>query len=130
MTTRQDASIDERQEAVWAAIDREHRKDRFVKRLSVVAWSATAVILLVFAGFIGRDVAHTARLAEIGAVRSDAVLDALMPLIAVLGSVSLLVAVLATIGVFLRLRTASLSEIQHRLAALESAILDRPEAAR
>lgn len=125
MTTNQKNTSEDRQQEVWDAVDRERRRDRFVRRVSVVAWSTTTIILLVFAGFVGRDVAHMARLAEVGAVRSDAVLDALMPLIAVIGSVSLLVAVLATVGVFLRMRTASLSEIQHRLAALESAFVDK-----
>ena len=46
-----------------------------------------------------------------------------MPTVAVLGILSLLVATLSTVGIFLRLRTASLSEIQLRLAALEEMIV-------
>jgi hypothetical protein len=45
----------------------------------------------------------------------------------VLGELSLLVAVLATVGVFLRFRTASLAEIQLRLAALEGMVGEREE---
>jgi hypothetical protein len=37
----------------------------------------------------------------------------------VLGALAVLIATLSTIGIFLRLRTASLIEIQLRLAALE-----------
>ena len=37
---------------------------------------------------------------------------------------SVLIATLATVAVFLRLRTASLSEIQLRLAALEEMLAD------
>jgi len=42
-----------------------------------------------------------------------------MPLLIVLGFLSVLIATLSTVGVFLHLRTASLTEIQLRLAALE-----------
>lgn len=42
-----------------------------------------------------------------------------MPLIAVVGVLSLLIATPSTVGVFLRLSTASLAGIQLRLAALE-----------
>jgi hypothetical protein len=45
-----------------------------------------------------------------------------MPLFDVLWKLSLLVAGLSTVGIFLRLRTASLSEIQLRLAALEELV--------
>jgi hypothetical protein len=43
----------------------------------------------------------------------------------VLGVLSLLIAVLSTVGIFLRLRTASLTEIQLRLAALEQVLASR-----
>ncbi len=43
----------------------------------------------------------------------------MMPFIMVLGVVALLIAVLSTVGIFLRMRTTTLSEIQLRLAALE-----------
>ena len=43
-------------------------------------------------------------------------------------ALSLLVAVLSTVGVFLRFRTASLAEIQLRLAAVEQMLTDQAEA--
>jgi hypothetical protein len=46
-------------------------------------------------------------------------LEGLLPFITVVGIFSFLVAVLSTIGMFLRFRTASLAEIQTRLAAME-----------
>jgi hypothetical protein len=52
---------------------------------------------------------------------------AAMPGLIVLGLLSVLVATLSTIGVFLRLRTASLMEIQLRLAALEDMLGARPD---
>lgn len=51
-----------------------------------------------------------------------AVYDAALPLVAVVGVLSLLIATLGTVGIFLRLRTASLSEIQLRLANLEDMV--------
>ena len=43
----------------------------------------------------------------------------------VFGALGLLGGILATIGSFVRFRTASLDEIQLRLAAIEEALLDR-----
>lgn len=51
----------------------------------------------------------------------------LMPLVWVLGTVSLLVATLSTVGVFLRFRTATLGEIRLRLTALEQMVSDQGE---
>ena len=58
-----------------------------------------------------------------GATIGD-VLALTMPLIAVTGVLSVLIATVSTVGVFLRLRTASLAEIQVRLAALEQMLLE------
>ena len=51
--------------------------------------------------------------------------NTLTPLLGIVGGISLLVATLSTVGVFLRLRTASLGEIQLRLAALEEMLLSK-----
>lgn len=125
MTAQEDVSGIRRHEAVWGDIEREKQRDRLIRRATIVAWSVTGVVLIILAVFIGINVAHVARLAKVGIVAPGSVLDAVMPLVIVVGTVSLLVAVLTTIGVFLRLRTSSLAEIQYRLASLESAILDR-----
>lgn len=54
-----------------------------------------------------------------------------LPLIYALGAVGLLTGVLATVGSFMRFRTASLDEIQLRLAVIEEALLgDGGEAGR
>jgi hypothetical protein len=113
---------------MWDIIEAEKRRDRTVRRISIVAWTVTAVLLLAFAAMIGFEVALTLKQLRVGVVSSQAVISALMPLVAVVGTVSLLIAVLGTIGVFLRLRTASLSEIQLRLAALEEVLLAKPGA--
>lgn len=110
----------------WAIIEQERRRDRLIRRVSVIAWTTTLVILLFFAVIIGVQVAQTAKLSEAGAVAWTAVFWSAMPLVVVLGIISLLIATLSTIGIFLRLRTASLAEIQLRLAALEGMLTSRP----
>ncbi len=62
-----------------------------------------------------------------GAISSFYIGTLLLPLVAVVGSISLLIAILATVGVFLRFCTASLSEIQLRMAALEERFLAQSE---
>lgn len=103
-----------------ALVERERGRDRLIRRVCVAAWAATFLVVIVFAINIGVQVSALARLAAVGAGDKRAVYDAAMPLVVVLGVLFLLIAVLATVGVFLRLRTASLTEIQMRLAALEA----------
>ena len=113
------------QESIWNRIESEKQRDRFIRRISFIAWSMTLFILLVFTVMIGIEVFRVIGLVQVGMVTASAVISTLMPLVAVLGVVSLLVAVLSTIGVFFRLRTSSLSEIQLRLAALEEILITR-----
>ena len=115
--TNQPASASAR---VWDAIESEKRRDRFLRRVSVVAWTVTLILVIVLAVMVGLQVAQMARGAMVGALPWIAVIGAAMPLLIVLGILSVLIATLATIGMFLRMRTASLTEIQLRLAALES----------
>ncbi len=105
---------------LWARIEAERKQDRLVRRISLGAWGVTLAVMLVFAAIIGADVASTIRQARIGIVSSSAVLDAVVPLLGVVGTTSLLLALVSTVGVFLRFRTASLADIQVRLTALEA----------
>ena len=105
--------------AAWAAIEEEKRRDRFIRRVSVVAWTVTFVLLLVFGVAVGAQVAQMLRLVGDGGAPFTVVIWSAMPLLVVVGILSLLIATLSTVGIFLRLRTASLAEIQLRLAALE-----------
>jgi hypothetical protein len=111
----------------WAMIDKEKRRDRFIRRVSVTAWTVTFLIAVVFTVMVGKGVADMARAASVGAVPWSAVTGMAMPLVIVLGFLSLLIATLSTVGIFLRLRTASLAEIQLRLAALEEMLTSRPD---
>ena len=117
--TTQDTSASNK---VWEAIENEKRRDRFIKRVSVAAWTTTFVLVAIMAVMVGFQVAQMARGAMVGALPWISVVGMAMPLVIVLGLLSVLVAALSTIGIFLRMRTASLAEIQLRLAALEDMI--------
>ena len=115
-------------EQAWALIETERRRDRFVRRACVAAWSATFVLALLLAAMIAVPVVYQVRLARVGAVPWMAAVGAAMPLMGALWTLSLLVAGLSTVGVFLRQRSASLAEIQLRLAALEEMLGSRGDA--
>lgn len=108
---------------VWDAIDREKRRDRTLRRIAVAGWSVAFLALLVVGVQAGMAALRALQAWGSSLVSSGevfaVVLNELMPLVFVAGALSLLIATLATIGVFFRLRTASLAEIQLRLAALE-----------
>jgi flagellar biosynthesis protein FliR len=107
---------------VWDAIEAERGRDRLLRRVAVSAWIITLVFVIALAVLVSFQVAQMARAAMVGAVPWMSVMGVAMPLIIVLGLLSVLVASLSTIGMFLRMRTASLTEIQLRLAALETMI--------
>lgn len=114
-------------ERVWAVIEREKRRDKLVRRVSVSAWSVTGGAVMIFGAVTGLEVWRMVRLASQGLIRWPEVFASVMPVVAVVGVLGLLVATLSTVGIFLRLRTASLSEIQLRLAALEEMIASHLE---
>ena len=109
----------------WEAIENERRRDRLIRRVSITAWTITFLLVGVLAVMVCLQVAELARGAAVGALPWMSVLGAAMPLVIVFGLLSVLVATLSTIGIFLRLRTASLTEIQLRLAALEDMLAAR-----
>jgi hypothetical protein len=116
---------------VWAAIENEKRRDRRLRKISIAAWTVTFVIVLLFTVAIGLQVSQMVKL--MGAALGEgpfgmmALVGAAMPLFIVLGLLSVLIATLSTVGIFLRLRTASLAEIQLRLAALEEMLTTRSD---
>lgn len=109
----------------WALIEVEKRRDRFLRRLSAAAWGMTLLVLVGYGILTGLQVWEMFRAQLAGMVPFATVVGMATPFIIVLGAVCLLVATMATIGVFLRMRTASLNEIQLRLAALEEMIVNR-----
>lgn len=111
-------------EDIWAIIEGERKRDRLVRRLSVGAWSVTLGVMLVFAIIVGAEVVRTLSLVGLGIATNRDVVDNLIPLLGVVGVTSLLLALVSTAAVFLRFRTASLGDIQLRLASLEAALSD------
>ena len=112
-------------EKAWAAIENEKRRDRFIRKVSITAWTVTCIIALLFAVVTGVGVAEMLKGALAGNLPWITVIGSAYPLFAILLMLSVLIATLSTVGVFLRLRTASLSEIQLRLAPLEEMISAR-----
>src|SRR5688500_14009721 len=113
-------------ERMWATIEDEKRRDRSLKRVTVVAWSVTFAIVLIFTVMMGIQAAQVWKMMgsmEAGGPQVMALIGVATPLVTVLGFLSVLIATLATIGMFVRMRTASLNEIQQRLAALEDSLL-------
>jgi hypothetical protein len=109
-------------EKVWAAIDEEKRRDRFIRRVCKSAWIVTFVAVLLLGAIYGVLIAQMVKLMGVGAVTWLAVASAATRVFIVVGILSVLVATLSTVGIFLRMRTTSLTEIQLRLAALEEMV--------
>ena len=109
-------------EDIWAIIEGERKRDRLVRRVSVGSWTVTLVVMLVFAVIVGAEVVHTLDLVGLGVATNRDVLDALIPFLVVVGISGLLLALVSTGAVFLRFRTASLGDIQLRLASLEAVL--------
>ena len=114
-------------ERVWAVVEREKRRDRLVRRVSVAAWSVAGGAVLIFGAVKTWEVWHLIRLVGEEVAPWEIVIDRVMPLVWVIVVLGLLIAILSTVGIFLRLRTASLSEIQLRLASLEEMIASHLE---
>ena len=114
-------------DTAWALIENEKRRDRFIRRVSIAAWVTTFIIVLIVAVMTGISLVEMTKAQMLGAVPWMTVMASAMPLIDVLWKLSLLVAALSTVGIFLRLRTASLMEIQLRLAALEEMLASKPD---
>src|ERR1700746_1191262 len=93
----------------WALIENEKQRDRFIKRVNVAAWITTFVIVLLVAVMVGIQVVEMAKAANAGAVPWMTVVGSAMPLVDVLWKLSLLVAALSTVAIFLRLRSSSLT---------------------
>ena len=110
---------------VWEGIKREKSVDQFIRRVSITAWSVTGVLVLILLASAAAAVVQFIKAALVGAVPWMTVFGAALPAIITLGALSVLIATLATVAMFFRLRTSSLAEIQLRLAALEESLLAR-----
>ncbi|MBX3132259.1 MAG: hypothetical protein KF689_02575 [Gemmatimonadaceae bacterium] len=103
----------------WSRIEAEQRSDRLFRRLTIVGWIATGLVVVLLIAFGVAQFRWALQLSAGGAAPLGALLAALVPVILAVGAFCALGATLATIGLFLRMRSAPLHEIQLRLAALE-----------
>ena len=107
------------QQTVQDLIQAEIRRDRLVRWVCIVSWILTFLVLIFFGVVIGQDVSRTMASVDVGIAQPREVLQAAVPLFVVVGTTTLLLALVSTAVVFLRQRTASLADIQIRLASLE-----------
>lgn len=112
-------TVTNQEDALWALIEKENKKDRIIKRISKAGWTVTLLVLLLFLVFTVMEFIHTYKLYISGRVLYQNVIDTLIPFLIILGTIGLIVAILGTVGMFLRLRTTSLLEVQQRLTNLE-----------
>lgn len=110
-------------ERAWQAIDLEKKRDALIRRVGVLGWGAAVICLVLLGVIFGWKTIIFVKYALTGVYGWLRVLEVLMPLVVIVGVFGILVGILATALAFLRLRTASLSEIQLRLAALEDLLL-------
>ncbi len=115
-------TVNENQNALWDIIEREKRRDNMIKWVSRIAWSITLIVLTIFLVFTIQDYSTALGRYQSGLVARSEVRLTVIPFLQVSGSLALIVGILATVGMFLRLRTTSMLEIQQRLANLEQMI--------
>ena len=111
--------------SAWDAIENEKKRDRFIRRVCTIAWTVTGLLALFLAILVGIQIAELARGALAGTIPWMSVAGVAMPFVISLAMLSVLIATVATIGMFVRMRAASLHEIQLRLAALEDMLASR-----
>ena len=106
--------------SIQTLIDVDVKRDRLVRGVTILSWVVTFLVLIGFAVVVGQEASRTLTLAHAGMVREPEVLRTLIPLFVVVGITSLPMALVSTAALFLRQRTASLADIQLRLATLET----------
>lgn len=104
---------------IFSLIEKEKKRDIIIKRISNVAWGLTLLVLFLFLIFTVVEFLNVYKRYLDGFVQSQQVIDTLTPFMLTFGTITLIVAILTTIGMFLRLRTTNLLEIQQRLTSLE-----------
>lgn len=116
--SRPDSSTDR----VLSMLEDERARDRFMRRVSTFAWVASFIIAFIFLGISITQFFGAVKMTRMTGTPMAMMLGTLTPAILTLGFLFMLVAVVSTIGMFMRMRSASLQEIQLRLAALEESL--------
>jgi hypothetical protein len=122
MTGRSEYSTQE-DTLVW--LEAEQKRAGKLRTIGYSAWIVTFMVIALYAVMVGVQAVTLIGQGgqEVFSLMGLTMLvNMIAPLLVVVGVTALLIAVLSTIGVFVRIRTASLAEIQLRLAALEHAL--------
>lgn len=111
---------------IWGEVERHRRVDRLVGYVTTGAWTATIAVVTAFAVLTSFGVYEQFRVRE-DWFKWSFVVESVTPLFVVLGLLGGLVGTLGTVTIVLRRRTASLLEIQQRLASLEELLASRAD---
>jgi len=111
-------------DTIGALIEKENKRDKIIKNVCKGGWGITLLILLIFLAFTIVEFLENYKMYIGGRVKFQNVIDTFVPFLIIFGAIALIIAILATIAMFLRLRTANLLEIQQRLTNLEKMILN------
>ncbi len=109
---------------LWQHVQLEKQKDRRVRWISVAAWSVAGLAIVFYGAIVFQRFLLFQEMIDSGVAPAGSEWASLTPLVGVVGIVALFVAVLATVGMFFRLRTSSLEELKVRMSALEDLVLD------
>lgn len=120
----------QQKEDIWEKIEKEKKIDKWITRISIGSWAATFILITGFTILVLIETIqhYTTQLYPVIS------LDNLLMQIAVItipfsaiGLFTFGAAILSTIGLFIRMRTSSLRDIQLRLGTLEGSILSKDE---
>lgn len=115
---------------LWNQVELEKKKDKRVRTVSAVAWTITGLAIVFYGSIVFQQFLQYQRMVESGMMPSGSEWATLTPLVGVVGLVALFVAILATVGMFFRLRTSSLEELKVRLSSLEDLVLNHIDSAK
>jgi hypothetical protein len=112
----------------WAVVELEQRRDRAIRRIAIVCWAVVFGFALLYAGAYASFVIQSILEAPPENRSWGGLLFSILPALGMFMGVASTAAVIATVGVFLRFRSASMAEIQFRLASLEQLLTTRADA--
>ena len=111
-------------EQAWAMVENEKRREARLRKISKAAWTSAFVVVSAFSIIWGVYIVQLTQFYGLSRLPDrENILRSAIPLFVALGFMSVLVATVSTVGIFLRFRAASMTEIQLRLAALEEAVV-------
>lgn len=107
---------------IWEQIEKEKKRDQFIRRISRISWGVTLGALVIVLITFGVELSDYIGYYKKGVVASVDVWNVVFKMVKLVGIFGFIIAIISTVGVFLRLRTTSLMEIQQRLANLEQMV--------